>query len=41
MDIPDSVVIKLTRARILLLAQPKSRRSIIGATQRAQWRVSA
>ena len=29
MDIPDSVVIKLTRARILLLAQPKSMRSII------------
>mgnify|MGYP006883068557 CR=1 FL=1 len=41
MDIPDSVVIKLTRARILLLAQPKSRRSIIGATQREQRRGSA
>ena len=34
MDIPDSVVIKLTRARIGLLAQPESMRSIIGATQR-------
>jgi len=33
MDIPDSVVIKLTRARILLLAQPEPMRSIVGASQ--------
>ena len=36
MDIPDSVVIKLTRARIRLLEQPESMRSIIDATQRVQ-----
>ena len=41
MDIPDSVVIKLTRARIRLLAQPKSMRSIIDATQREQQHGSA
>ena len=33
MDIPDSVVIKLTRARILFLAQPEYMRSIIDVSQ--------
>ena len=41
MDIPDSVVIKLMRTRIRLLAQPESMRSIVGATQRERRRGSA